>query len=109
MIILDTNTIIYSVQNKRRIEDFVDEIIAVPSSVINELTGLSKNNRDAMTALHIASRYRIIEVVSGGDAGVEEAARKTNSKVITSDSELKERLSKKGIQTMSFGIKGVRT
>lgn len=108
MIVLDTNTLIYEVQNKKKVEDFIDEVIAVPSSVIKELKGLSGKNQDAKLALEIAFRYKIIEVNSRGDKGVEEAALKTNSKVVTSDSGLRKRLSEKGIITMAFGINGVR-
>ncbi len=108
MIVLDTNTLIYEVQNKKKVEDFINEEIAVPSSVIIELKGLSGKNQDAKMALLIAYRYKIIEVNSRGDDGVEEAALKTNSKVITSDNALRKRLSEKGIMTMTFGINGVR-
>lgn len=108
MILLDTNALIYSVKNKIPIEKYLDDIIAIPSSVILELEGLATENGQAKVALKLAKKFKVVEVQSRGDQGVEEAALKMKAKVVTADIALKKRLSKNGIQTISIGESGVR-
>ncbi len=108
MIVLDTNALLYAIQNKIRIEDYCAEEIVIPSSVIIELSRLSLKNRNAKIALEMTKNYKIIEVVSRGDEGIIEAARISGGSVITSDQALRKRLSKDGIKNFSIGVQGVR-
>ncbi len=108
MIVIDTNAIIYAIQNKIRFENFVEEEIVVPTSVVSELESLANSNNDARIALRVSSRMKKIPVRSTGDQGVEEAAIKTNSKVITNDLDLRLKLSRTGIITWTIGRNGVK-
>lgn len=102
MIILDTNAVIYSIKQKIEIEKFISEDIAVPSSVIEELTKLKDRNIHAKVALEKARQYRIIRVEDKGDDGVIEAAIKYNAKVLTNDRQLRKLLKDRAIGSLSI-------
>ncbi|MEM0167800.1 MAG: PIN domain-containing protein [Thermoplasmatales archaeon] len=108
MIIVDTNALIYSVKQKVNLRKFVDEDIAVPSSVIAELDSLSKNLEAAKVARIVASRFQVLQVSRSGDQGVVEAAKKYGGKVLTNDRDLIKTLRNENVQVLSVSKGSVR-
>ncbi|MEM0128209.1 MAG: PIN domain-containing protein [Thermoplasmatales archaeon] len=108
MIIVDTNALIYSVKQKVNLSKFVDEDIAVPSSVIAELDSLSKSLEAARIARVVASRLQVLQVSGSGDGGVIEAAKRYGGKVLTNDRHLIRTLKNENVQVLSVSKGTVR-
>jgi rRNA-processing protein FCF1 len=109
-VILDTNAVLMPFQFKINLDSELKRLlgqyeIILPSIVIEELNNLAagpKPPREIKSALSLASRYEQIPVASRGDAAVFELAEKYNAIVVTNDKELKHRLIKAGIKTISL-------
>lgn len=105
VIILDTNSLIYSIKNKVDIRDRIIAAtsanrIVVPECVIRELEGLSASNYHAKAALLLSERFEKIESEGRGDDCIIKCAESVGGTVLTNDRELSSRLKAKGLGTM---------
>jgi uncharacterized protein len=99
-VVLDTNALLMPFQFKINIDREIESLlggveVVVPSSVVIELRRLK--DKHAKAALSLSGKYRVVEVVKRGDAGVVEAAMENHAAVITNDQELIEILRKSSI------------
>lgn len=97
LILLDTNALMMPFQFSLDLEDelrrlFGEYRVAVPSSVIRELEGLSPANSAAKAALKFATRFPMIEVEGTGDEALLALAKGEKAAVLTNDRGLRRRL-----------------
>lgn len=111
IVVLDTNSLIYSIKNRVDIENQLLAFpginkIVVPMCVVAELTGLSNENNFARGALRLSARFEVIDSEGSGDECILETAKRHNAIVLTNDRNLISRLKKEKIRVIS--IRGSR-
>jgi rRNA-processing protein FCF1 len=102
LILLDANALMMPFQFSLDLEGELTGLLgeydlAVPSSVLRELEGLSPANPTARAALKFAARFRVIEVDGTGDEALLELAQAQGAGVLTNDRALRQRLRKAGL------------
>lgn len=106
-VIVDTNTLIYSIKNKIDLKEKILDAtqanrILVPECVLRELQGLSKSNYYAKAALLLADRFEKIESEGTGDECIIHCAEKIGGVVLTNDRELSSRIKEKGLRVLAI-------
>ncbi len=106
-VILDTNSLIYSLKNKADLSDLLYKLtevsgIVVPKCVIMELERMSGDVIYARGALDLASRFQSIEGEGPADDCILDLAAKNMYFILTNDRELLKRARGEGIRTLSF-------
>lgn len=111
-VLLDTNSLIYSIRNKIDIQKLVFGMpslgrIEIPQCVVDELKGLSNSVPEARAALVLAERFEILQSEGAGDDCIISKATEIGAVVLTNDRDLTKRLKDSGIRVIS--IRGGRT
>ncbi len=106
-VILDTNSLIYSLKQKADISDLLFRLtevagVVVPKCVLHELESMSRDVMFAKGALALASRYPTIEGDGPADDCILELAVENGYFILTNDRELLRRARKEGVRTLSF-------
>lgn len=106
-VILDTNSLIYSLEHKSDLRNLLLNIpevsgIVVPLCVLRELERMSNDVRYARGALTLASSFPSIEGQGPADDCLLEIASKNRFFILTNDRELISRAKEAGIRTLSF-------
>lgn len=96
-VILDANALMMVFQFDINISSELERLlgafeVVVPSSVLVELSGLSRDHADARKALSLAERFRRVDVPGSGDDAIVDLARDLDAIVVTNDRELRGRL-----------------
>ncbi len=104
-LLLDTNSLMYSIKNKMDIRMALLSIpltfeILIPKCVIDELAGLSKTYWYARAALEYGKNFNIIESYGTGDNCILNMAIKLKCFVLTNDRGLINRLRSKNIKIL---------
>ena len=102
IVILDSNVLLMPFQFNINLERELDRLLGswegvVPSTVMNELNGLARQDRNAKMALKLAERFRVERSKLDGDDGVVEVAVRLNGVPVTNDKELKKRFAGMGM------------
>lgn len=110
-VILDTNSLIYSMQKHidLGITLFrIDEVtgILVLSCVETELKGLASKNSDAKAALSFLDRFEIIASEGRGDDCILIKGKKLGAFILTNDKGLLFRAKSAGLRTLSIKANG---
>ncbi len=71
--------------------------IIVPSSIISELSSLSKHRASAKAGLALSKKFRVFQTKEKGDKSIIEAAVALDAAVVTNDTDLLEKLKALGI------------
>ncbi len=106
-VVLDANALLAPFSRGVWLEDELQRVLGgveiyVPSSVLEELRRLASSMPEARAALLLASRYRIVEVSSGGDEGVLEAASRLGAVLVTNDAALRAEARRRGLRVAFF-------
>lgn len=106
-VILDTNSLIYSLKQKADIRDLLFKLtevsgVVVPRCVLHELESMSGEVMFARGALALASRFPPIEGDGPADDCILELAMENRYFILTNDRELLRRARKEGVRTLSF-------
>lgn len=107
LVILDTNSLIYSLKQRANIRDLLSRFveitgIVVPECVLHELESMSGDVMFASGALNLARTFRIIEGSGPADDCILDVASRQKCYILTNDRELIRRARKMGITTLSF-------
>ncbi|MFQ5908288.1 MAG: PIN domain-containing protein [Thermoplasmata archaeon] len=102
LILLDANALMMPFQFSLDLEGELTRLLgeydlAVPSSVLRELEGLSPANPTTRAALKFAARFRVIEVEGTGDEAILALAQAQGAGVLTNDRALRQRLREAGL------------
>lgn len=102
VVLLDANALMMPFQFSIDLEGELTRLLGVydliiPSSVLEEIKGLSGTDRRARAALDLASRYSVIEVEGRGDDAIIAAAQPAKAAVVTNDRGLRRRLKEAGL------------
>lgn len=106
-VILDTNSLIYSLKQKTDIRELMFNLpevsgIVVPECVLFELERMSDDVMYARGALALASRFPTVEGEGPADDCILSLAIKEKWFILTNDRELLRRAREEGIRTLSF-------
>ena len=106
-VLLDTNSLIYSIKNRIDLRKQIAEIpeiglAVIPQCVIDELRGLSHDVPEAKGALEVAGRFGIIESTGKGDECIISVALSSSSCILTNDRALILRAKELGVRTLSI-------
>lgn len=106
-VIVDTNSWIYSLEQKSDIRELLLNVpivsgIVVPGCVLRELESMTGDVPFAKGALALASRFTEIEGEGPADDCILELASKNGYFVLTNDRELIRRAKNSGIRVLSF-------
>ncbi len=107
-IVLDTNVLIYAIQNKIDLENGIMALIprmkpVVPECVLSELRGLGTTKWYAKAALKYSERFEHIESRGEGDFCIMMVAKSLNAAVLTNDRGFRKILKNKGISCVTIG------
>jgi rRNA-processing protein FCF1 len=107
-IILDTNALIYAIQNKIDLENGIMSLFPrmeplVPACVSAELRGLATTKWYAKAALKYSERFKHVESSGEGDFCIMVVARKLNAAVLTNDKNFRRILKSEGISCVTIG------
>ncbi|AGO60244.1 MULTISPECIES: PIN domain-containing protein [Ferroplasma] len=107
-IILDTNILIYAIQNKIDLENGIMSITPrmeplIPACVLAELRGLATTKWYAKAALKYSERFKNIESHGEGDFCIMVVAKSLNAAVLTNDRRFRKILKNKGIPCVTMG------
>ncbi len=110
-VILDTNSLIYSVQKHIDLGIVlfrIDEVtgILVPSCVGTELKGLASKNSYAKAALSLLGRFEVIASEGRGDDCILMTGKKLGAFILTNDKDLLLRAKSAGLRTLSIKANG---
>ncbi len=106
-VILDTNSLIYSLEHKADLRVLLQNIpevsgVVVPTCVLKELEKMSKDVRYARGALTLAGSFPAVEGDGPADDCILNLASKNRFFILTNDRELISRAKRSGIRTLSF-------
>jgi rRNA-processing protein FCF1 len=106
-IILDTNALIYSIQNRIDLEGEIKYILpgvkpVIPDCVIAELRGLGRTKWYAKAALKYTERFEKVNSRGEGDFCVMMVAISLNAGVLTNDRNFLKTLKARGIPCVSL-------
>lgn len=106
-VILDTNSLIYSLKQKADLRNLLFEIpeiagIVVPKCVLRELEHMSSDVMYARGALTLASKFPMVEGEGPADDCILDLAVKNKYFILTNDRGLLDRAKKAGVRTLSF-------
>jgi len=103
-VIADTSALLAMFEFKVDVESELQRLLGkvellVPSSVIDELKGLSKRKRSASAALGLIMKrgFKVVEAEGKGDAAILDLATRMRCPVLTNDSALKLALRERSI------------
>ncbi len=108
-VIIDTNGLMipgqFGVDIFSELERLGFQEFLVPSPVVRELeriarSGKGKDRNAASIGRQLLHKCRIVETVGGGDEAVLSLALERGAAVLTNDSDLKKRLSRKGVSVV---------
>jgi rRNA-processing protein FCF1 len=107
LVLLDTNALFLPFRDRFPLLEEVDRLtapatVAVPSSVIAELDRLvARRTSGAALARELANRFLILSHEGRGDRGLVDLAAERQAIVVTSDRELRRRLTAAGVAVLS--------
>ncbi|WP_337860145.1 PIN domain-containing protein [Ferroplasma sp.] len=107
IILLDTNSLIYAIQNRINLEEEIKYILpgvkpAVPDCVTVELKGLGKTKWYAKAALQYSERFDHVDSRGEGDFCIMMTARALNAGVLTNDRKFLKILKNKGVSCVTI-------
>jgi hypothetical protein len=102
-VVLDTNALLMPFESSFNLDLGLRSLLGeceifVPGPVIGELK--RSKSKHARSALALASKYKIYEMQTQGDAGVIQAAQELGAYVVTNDFPLQKKLRQAGIRTI---------
>jgi len=102
-VVLDTNSLLMPFEFKFNLDLGLRSLLGecdiyVPGPVIGELKRSS--NKYAKAALTLASKYKIYEMQTQGDAGVIQSAKELGAYVVTNDFPMQKKLRQAGIRAI---------
>ncbi|QLH75055.1 MAG: twitching motility protein PilT [Methanomassiliicoccales archaeon] len=102
-VVLDTNALLMPFEFNFNLDLGLRELLGecevyVPGPVLGELK--RSKNKHAKAALSLASKYKVYEMGTQGDAGVLQAAKELGAYVLTNDFPLQKKLRKEGIKVI---------
>lgn len=106
-VLLDTNSLIYSIKQKSDLRELLFELpevsgIVVPTCVLRELEKMSGDVMFANGALALASKFPSVEGEGPADDCILDLASREGYFVLTNDRALTRRAKEIGVRTLSF-------